>query len=348
MQDPIAAPRGFGSDNHSGVHPAVLTAIVRANVGHAPAYGQDAWCAAAQKIFAQHFGDPVHVFYVFSGTGANVTALRALTPAWGSVVCAQTAHINVDECAAPEAHAGMKLTAVPDDHGKVTVEALLSTIKRRGDQHYASPRVLSLTQPTELGTLYGRDELKALCDAAHAHDLKVHLDGARLVNAAAALGCSLKAITRDAGVDAVSFGGTKNGLLAGEAVLFFDPALAREFNYIRKQGMQLVSKARFVAAQFSALLSGDVWLNNANHANAMAKRLEGAIANLPGVSIAHPVQSNVVFARIPKAWVKPLRETSFFYVWDEHDCTVRLMTTWDTQPEDIDALAQAIAVQARS
>lgn len=346
MQDVHSATRGFGSDNHSGVHPEVLKAIAAANVGHAPAYGQDPWCERAHAVFERHFGAPVQVYYVFSGTGANVTALRALTPSYGSVVCAQTAHINVDECAAPETHAGCKLQTVPDDHGKVTVEALLSTIKRRGDQHFASPRLLSLTQPTELGTLYSRDELRALCDAAHANGMRVHVDGARLLNAAAALNCTLRELTRDVGVDAVSFGGTKNGMLMGEAVIFFDARLARDFNYIRKQGMQLVSKTRFVAAQFAALLDADLWLTNAVHANAMAHLLEDAVHDIPGVSIAHPVQTNVVFARIPKAWIKPLREATFFYVWDEQDCTVRWMTTFDTQPEDIDTLVRALREQA--
>jgi threonine aldolase len=344
MLSPSSSPRprrGFGSDNHSGVHPAILAAIVAANEGHAPAYQTDPHSAAADAIFARHLG-PVTVRYVFNGTGANVLALQAITPAYGAVLCADTAHIHVDECGAPERFIGCKLLAVRGIHGKLTPELLAPYLIRGGDQHFAAPRAVSIAQPTELGTVYTPAELQNLCEFAHAKGLRVHLDGARLVNAAAALDVPLRALTTDVGIDVLSFGGTKNGLLGGEAVIFFDPALARDFNYIRKQGMQLPSKTRFVAAQFEALLGGDLWRTNAIHANAMARRLADGVADVPSVKLLAPVETNALFAEIPKAWVKPLREQAFFYVWDERRTAVRWMTTFDTTPEDVDAFLAEI------
>ena len=332
---PTLVRRGFGSDNHSGVHPEVLAAIAAANVGHAPAYGTDSITAAAHALFRAHLGDDVETFFVFGGTGANVVALTCMVQPFEAVLCADTAHIQVDECGAPERFTGAKLLTVPSHHGKVHAEDLTRYLIRGGDQHYAQPKVLSISQPTELGTVYTLAQLTALRDFCRSHRLLLHIDGSRLVNAAVSLGVSLKDMVRAAGVDVLSFGGTKNGLLGGEAVVFFKrPA---NVAYIRKQAMQLPSKMRFTAAQFCAFLGTDLWQRNAAHANAMALYMAEGLANISNVQIVHPVQANAVFARLPQAWVKPLREQAFFYIWDESQCVARLMTTFDTTRDDIDA-----------
>ena len=339
-------PRGFASDNNSGAHPDVLAAIAAANDGHVVAYGDDDHTAAARELFRRHFGERAEPFLVFNGTAANVLALEALTRPYDAVICPETAHLNVDECGAPERIAGVKLIAVPTPDGKLSPELLAERITRIGDQHASQPRVVSISEATELGTLYTPEEIRALSDLGHERGLLLHVDGARLANAAAALDLPLRALTTDAGVDALSFGGTKNGLLAGDAVVFLDPERARDFLFLRKQSMQLASKMRFFAAQFQALLGGELWIQNAAHANAMARRLADAITAIGGVELAQPPQANGVFANLPTATIERLRESLPaalpFYVWDEAAGTIRLMCSWDTTPEDVDELAAAL------
>jgi len=337
--------RGFGSDNHAGVHPAVLAAIAEANVGHAHAYGDDPWTARAIEAVRSHVGADAQVAFVWNGTGANVTCLAALCRPWESVICAESAHINTDECAAPEHIANVKLVGVPTPDGKLTPELVEPALTGFGFEHHAQPRVISVSQATELGTLYAPDELRALADVAHGHGMFLHLDGARIANAAAGLGCSIAEISGRAGVDALSFGGTKNGLLAGEAVVLFGEAVTDELAFIRKQSAQLSSKMRFVAAQFAVAFEGDLWLECASHANAMAARLaEGASAK--GVRIVHPVRANEVFAELPDETIAPLAERFHFYTWQpgygRGTSLVRWVTSWDTAPEDVDALVAAL------
>ena len=329
----------LGSDNHSGVHPEIMDAILAVNRGHVPAYGIDPVSQQATEVFRRHFG-AVEVALVFNGTAANVLALRSMMPSHAAVLCCSTAHLHVDECAAPEFHVGCKVQAVPHVQGKITPQAIEAQMVRTGDQHYATPRVVSVTQATELGTVYTLEELRAIEATCRTHGLLLHMDGSRLLNAAAYLEVPLKELT--AGVDVLSFGGTKNGLMLGEAVVFFNSALARDFAYIRKQGMQLGSKLRFVAAQFIALLQGDLWLRNAQHAHAMACRLAAGAAAVPGVRITQPVQSNAVFAQFPRAWLKALRRQSFFYVWSEAPFEVRWMTSFDSTAAQIDAFVDAL------
>ena len=340
-----AAPggaRGFASDNYSGIHPEVLVAIAAANVGHEPAYGEDVYTARLQNVFRQHFGPHACTYPVFNGTGANVVALQAMTSRWASVVCTTTAHIHVDECGAPEKVGGLKLLPVSTPDGKLT-PALLD-IQARGfdDVHRAQPQVVSVTQTTELGTAYSVAELAAICDHAHGLGMRVHVDGSRIANAAASLGVALAAFTTDVGVDVLTFGGTKNGLMVGEVVVVLDPAAAPGIAYVRKHSMQLASKMRFVSAQFEVLLGTDLWLSSASHANAMARRLEAAVQGLTGLEVTVPVQANAVFAVLPKAVTARLQERFSFYVWDEVIGEVRWMTTFDTTEADVDAFARAI------
>ena len=340
-------PRGFASDNHAGVHPEVLEALAAANLGHAPAYGADPWTRSAEAAFRRHFGAEARAFCVFNGSGANVTAIDALTRPHEAVICTDVAHLHVDECGAPERVAGAKLLVVAGRDGKLSPPDVERWEARRGDEHQVQPRVVSITQSTELGTLYTVEETRAIADAAHALGMRVHLDGARLANAAAALDLPLAALTSEAGVDVVSFGGTKNGLLFGEAVVFCRPELAEGFAYTRKQLLQLASKMRFVSAQFEALLAGDLWLRGAGRANAMASRLAEAVDAIDGVEIVHPVEANAVFARLPRAAIEKLLVAAPgehpFYVWDHDRDVVRWMCAWDTEPDDVDAFAAAVA-----
>jgi threonine aldolase len=338
----VTAPRGFASDNAATIHPAVLEAIAGANVGHAFGYGHDGYTRGVEARFREHFGDAARAFLVWGGTAANVLSLRAVCRPWEAVICAQTAHMNVDECGAPEAIAGVKLLTAATEHGKLSPELVETLIVRLGDEHAVQPRVVSLSQSTELGTVYSPEELRALCELAHARGLVVHVDGARLCNAAAALSITLRGITTDVGVDVVSFGGTKNGLLGAEAVVFLTPGVEAGFAYLRKQSMQLASKMRFLAVQFDALLSGELWLRCARHANGMAARLAEAIGGVPGITITRPVQTNAVFAALPAAATASLQERFAFYVWDEQRGEVRWMCSWDTTEGDVDAFAAAI------
>ena len=334
--------RGFASDNWAGVHPEVLEAIAAANAGHAPAYGADDLTARATDRLRGMFGAHAHVALTFNGTGANVVGLQAATRPHHAVLCAEGAHIDVDECGAPERFTGCKLVALPAPHGKVAPQDVAARAAAgRGDEHRVQPRVLSLSQATELGTVYAADEVRALADVAHEAGLLVHMDGARLANAAASLGTPPRAFTGDAGVDVLTFGFTKNGALFGEAVVVLDEALAADLAFIRKQGMQLASKMRFAAAQVVALLDDDLWLRSARHANAMAARLADGLAAVAGVTIAHPVQANAVFAALPPAIVKPLQAVAPFYVWDEAATVARLMCAFDTTPDDVDAFVAA-------
>jgi threonine aldolase len=334
------AARGFASDNSATIHPDVLAAIARVNVGHTFGYGHDEYTLSVEARVASAFGPDASAFFVFNGTGANVLALRAACRRFEGVICAESAHLNVDECGAPEAMAGLKLLTVPGIDGKLTPELVESRIARVGDEHAVQPHLMSISQCTELGTLYTTAELGALVEVARAHHLLVHVDGARLSNAAAALGVSLSEAA--AGADVVSFGGTKNGLLGAEAVVLLNPSLAHDFLYIRKQSMQLASKMRFLAAQFDALLSDELWLRNAGHANAMAARLATELDGVDGVTITRPVQTNAVFAALPGEVIRSLQRDYPFYVWDESADEVRWMCSWDTTEEDVDGFAAAV------
>lgn len=336
--------RGFASDNASGAHPAVIAAIAEANSGHVHAYGDDPWTARARELMKEHFGPRAEAFFVFNGTGANVTSLQALMRTFEGVICPATAHINSDECGAPERFTGGKLLAVPTPDGKLTPALLEGAITGVGFEHASQPRVVSITQSTEYGTVYAPAELAAIVATARARGLKLHVDGARLANAAASLGCSLGEAC--AGADVVSFGGTKNGAMLAESVVFLDPALAEDFKYVRKQSAQLASKMRFVSAQFIALLEGDLWHANAVHANAMARLLAERAGAVPGVRITQRVEANEVFAVLPHEAIAPLQAEFDFYTWDEHADEVRWVTSWDTAEEDVERFAAALAREA--
>jgi threonine aldolase len=342
----MTVARGFGSDNHAGILPEVLAAIGAANEGHAESYGHDELTAGVAARFREVFGDAARTFFMFNGTGANVVALRALLRPWEGVVCAESAHLNTDEGGAPEALAGIKLLGVATPDGKLTPELVRPRLARFGDEHAIQPRVLTISQSTELGTVYSPDEMRALADLAHDQGLLLHVDGARLTNAAAALGVSLRALSTDVGVDALSFGGTKAGMLAGEAVILLRPGGAADaMPYLRKQSMQLASKMRFLAAQFEALLADELWRRAAGHANAMAARLAEGVGGLPGVTVTQPVQANAVFAILPPGVAESLRERWFFYTWDEATGEVRWMCAWDTTEEDVDAFVAAVGAE---
>ncbi|MEV8368734.1 low specificity L-threonine aldolase [Microbacterium sp. NPDC064584] len=343
------ALRGFASDNYSGIHPEVIQAIAAANDGHQVAYGEDAYTARLQEVFAGHFGDGVEAFPVFNGTGANVVGLQSMLPRWGAVIAASTAHINVDEGGAPERVAGIKLLTVPTDDGKLTPELIDREAWGWGDEHRAQPLVVSITQSTELGTLYSIDEIRAIADHTHALGMKLHLDGARISNAAASLGAPFRAFTRDVGVDVLSFGGTKNGAMLGEAIVVLDPDASAGLTFLRKLNMQLSSKMRFVSAQLIALLEGDLWLRNASHSNAMAARLRAGVeagladGSIRGVEFTQPTEANGVFATLPDGVADRLRESFRFYDWDASKNEVRWMCSFDTTEQDIDAFIAAIA-----
>jgi threonine aldolase len=332
----------FASDNAAGVHPAVMDALAAANRGHAIAYGDDPWTERLTTAMRDRFDAPVDVLPAWGGTGANVVALACLATASDAVLCAESAHIHVDEAGAPERMAGTKLLPIPTVDGKLRPEQLRPHLGWLGDEHHPQPKILSVSQVTELGTLYSPDELGALCDEAHRNGLLVHVDGARIANAVAALGNDLRGITIDAGVDVISFGGTKNGMMYGEAVVFCRPELAARARHVRKQLAQLPSKARFIAAQFLALLEDDLWLRLAGHANEMGARLADRVARLPGVDLARAQEVNSVFAIVPADVIRTLQQWCFFYIWDEHIGEVRWMTAWDTTPEDVDVFADGV------
>jgi threonine aldolase len=333
--------RSFASDNYAGVHPDVLAALAEVNADHAVSYGDDPWTEALRDRVRAEFGAEAEVHLVFNGTAANVLAVEALTRPWEAVICAAGSHLNTDECGAPE-RAGRKLLAVPAPDGRLAVPALEPLLVRIGDQHVIQPRVVSVTQSTELGTRYPLPALRELGDWAHAHGLLLHVDGARLFNAAAGLGVGLGELTAGVGADVVSLGATKNGAMGVEAAVFLRSGLAPGFPFLRKQSMQLASKMRFMAAQLLALLDGELWRANAAHANAMAQRLEAAVRDVGGVRVTQPVEANAVFAVLPPGVAEGLAREWPFYVWDESTGEVRWMCAWDTRAEDVDAFAAAV------
>lgn len=328
--------KAFASDNYSGVHPEIMEALVRANVDHMGSYGNDEITARTKKLFEKIFGDGIEVMFVYNGTGANVIGLSTLTRSFNAIICSDLAHINVDESTAPEKFLGCKLIDVPTADGKITPQQVEQKIIRVGDQHHPQANVISISQTTEYATVYTIEEIKALSAVARKHKLYLHMDGSRISNAAVSLGKDFKSFTRDAGVDVLSFGGTKNGMMFGEAVVIFNQELAKDVYYLRKQGMQLHSKMRFISAQFEGLLSNDLWKRNALHANTMAKKLEQGLRTIPGVTITQSVDANGVFAILPKEVTPALQEEIFFYVWNEQTNEVRLMCSFDTKEGEID------------
>ena len=345
LQKPLIS---FASDNNAAVHPNILSAINSVNQGHVISYGDDIFTQSAVKKFEEHFGKDVEVYFVFNGTAANVLGLSAMVEPFNSVICSEVAHIDKDECCAPERFIGCKLVTIPTKDGKIRVEQIKEHIHSLGNQHRAQPKVISITQATELGTVYKPDEIKVIADFAHKNQLFLHMDGARLSNAAASLNVKLKQITADVGVDVLSFGGTKNGMMFGEAVIFFKRKLPENFKYIRKQGMQLASKMRFISAQFEALLSNNLWLKNAKHANEMARLLARKIEEVPDTKITQEVEANAVFAIVPPKYVSLLRQKYFFYIWNREKSEVRWMASFDTTKEDVKKFVNVIEKTARS
>lgn len=342
-------PRSFASDNNAGVHPEILRAILEVNLGHCVGYGDDPFTESAVRRFKEHFGKDTEVFFVFNGTAANCLGLKALTSSYHAVICAENAHIYVDECGAPEKFTGCKLVPVATVNGKITIEAAEHAYHGVGDQHHVQPKVISITQATEVGTVYRPAEVKALAQWAHARGMYLHMDGARIANAAAGLGLTLRQATRDVGVDVLSFGATKNGALGVEAVVIFNKKLGQDFLYLRKQGMHLASKMRFLSIQLHALLSNDLWKRNAEHANQMAKLLEKELRKVRHVKVVYPVEANGVFAAVPKAAIRKLQKRYFFYVWDEQKSVVRWMCSFDTTEHDVREFVRFVAetVKAR-
>jgi threonine aldolase len=334
--------RGFASDNYAGVHPEILAALTLANGGHQVAYGDDAYTENLQRIIRGHFGQGAEAFPVFNGTGANVLALQAVTDRWGAVVCADTAHINSDEGGAPERMGGLKLLTVPTLDGKLTPELIDRQAWGWADEHRAMPQVVSITQSTELGTLYTPEEIRVICEHAHARNMRVHMDGSRIANAAAALDMPMHNFTSDVGVDILSLGGTKNGALLGEAVVVLNQDAVSHMKHLRKLSMQLHSKMRFVSVQLEALLAKDLWLRNARHANEMAQRLAEGARGVDGVRVLYPVQANAVFARLPHDVSERLQKRFRFYFWDEKAGDVRWMCSFDTTEADVDAFVTAL------
>lgn len=335
---------GFGSDNHSGVHPQILKAIGEVNYSHCPSYGTDSVSQQLDEKLKSLFGPNAEGFMVFNGTGANTLCLKALLQSWNSALVADISHLNMDECGAPEAIAGIKLIPVDTDkNGKLTVQALEKHLIRLGDQHFSQPGCISITQPSELGTVYSIDEMKQLAEFAKRHRLKLHMDGARLVNALHFLNITFRELLKAFPMDALSFGGTKNGLLGGELVLLWEDSLKKNFRYLRKQSLQLPSKTRFIAAQFLSWLDKNLYLEIAEHSHQMAKKLEAALQSFKEVEILYPVESNAVFIQFPKSWTQTLRSSSFFYIWDPETWSARLMTSFDTSDSDIENFCQTVS-----
>ena len=334
--------RGFASDNNAGVHPEILKAISSVNGGHAVGYGDDKYTAIAKEKFKEVFGRDTEVLFVYNGTGANVVSIQALVRPYNAVICSDVSHIYVDECGAPEKHSGAKLLPLKTQDGKLTTGLIRQHMHGFGFEHHSQPAMVSLTQATELGTVYTIDEIKEIADYVHENGLYLHMDGARIANAAVSLGCTLKEMTFDAGLDVVSFGGTKNGLMFGEAVVFANAKLAENVKYIRKQTTQLHSKMRYISAQFTALLSNELWKKNASHSNKMARMLAEKIAGIPELRITRNVEANGVFCIVPEKIIDPLREEFFFYMWDESRNEVRWMTSFDTTEDDVENFVKII------
>ena len=334
--------RGFGSDNHSGISPEIIEAIVSANRQHALAYGDDEWTARLETLFREVFGPTARVYLVFNGTGANVLNIDAACRSQHAVICTETAHINVDECGAPQRIVGCRLLTVPTPDGKLTPDLVRRHLHGFGFEHHSQPRAISITQSTELGTLYTLDEIRSLAQLAHSHGMYLHMDGARLANAAVAMGCSLRELTTDVGVDCLSFGGTKNGLLMGESAVLLNPELDVDIKYRRKQMGQLCSKMRFMAAQFEAYLTTGLWRRNAEHSNHAAQLLYNQLQTIEGVRVMYPVQVNSVFVQLPRAVWQALQQEYFFYDWDEDANVVRWMCSFDTTEDDINSFIASL------
>lgn len=334
--------RGFGSDNHSGISPEILQAIADANIDHALAYGDDEYTQRLTQLIRDTFGPKAMPYLVFNGTGANMLCIDAMCRSHEAVVCAETAHINVDECGAPQRIVGCRLLTVETPDGKLTPSLVRTRLHGFGFQHHSQPKAISITQPTELGTCYTLDELRELADLAHDYNMYLHIDGARLANAAAAMNCTMRALTTDIGADCVSLGGTKNGLLMGECAIILNPQLDNQLPYRRKQMAQLGSKMRFMAAQMDRYLQDDLWHRNALHSNAMAQQLYQAVRDLPGLKVVYPVDANSVFVQLPREVWQRLQQDYFFYEWDEAADIVRWMCSFDTTQEDIDRFVQRL------
>ncbi|HOW09725.1 MAG TPA: low specificity L-threonine aldolase [Bacteroidales bacterium] len=331
--------RGFASDNNAGVHPEILKEIESSNAGHALGYGSDSYTRTAEGLFREYLGFDTEVFFVFTGTAANVLGLSSILHSWNSVITAFTAHIEQDECGAPEKFTGCKVLTVDTPDGKINPGMLEKHVHGFGFEHHSQPKVISITQATEMGTVYTPDEIKKLASYAHERGMLLHMDGARIANAAVFLNLPFREFTTFAGVDVLSFGGTKNGMMFGEAICFLKPGLAEGFKYIRKQGMQLASKMRFISAQYIAYFRNDLWKRNAEHSNRMAQMLAERIDCIPGLKITQPVQSNGVFVVMPGEVAEKVSRAYFFYPWNEMISEYRLMTSWDTTPDDIDKFA---------
>src|SRR5229473_7505645 len=339
--------RSFASDNNAGIHPDIIKAIGAVNHGHVVGYGDDAYTQSAVKKFREHFGEDINVYFVFNGTAANVLGLKALTESYHAVICPEAAHIYTDECGAPEKFTGCKLIPIARRDGKLTVKSVEHAYHGIGDQHHVQPHVISITQATEMGTVYKPEEIEALARFAHERKMFLHMDGARISNAAASQRLTLRQATRDLGVDVLSFGGTKNGLMGVEAVVFFRPELAEDFSFVRKQGMQLASKMRYMSVQMEALLTDDLWRRNAEHANRMARLLEQDVKKIPRIKIVYPVEANGVFAQIPRDAIHKIQERYFFYVWNAEESVARWMCSFDTTEEDVREFTEFVKAVVR-
>jgi len=328
--------RGFASDNNAGIHPEILKEINSVNNGHVIGYGSDIYTEEAQKLFKEQFGSSTETFFVFTGTAANVLGLSGITRSWNSVITASTAHLEQDECGAPEKFTGCKVLVVDTPDGKINPELIEKHTHGFDFEHHSQPKVISITQSTEMGTVYAVAEIREIADFAHSKGMLLHMDGARIANAAVSLNLTFKAFTTDAGVDVLSFGGTKNGMMFGESICFLKPGLSADFKYIRKQGMQLASKMRFISAQYLAYFKNDLWKRCALNSNIMARMLAEKLKQIPEVKVTQEVQSNGVFVIMPAVVAEKIREQYFFYPWDEKRSEYRLMASWDTEEKDIE------------
>lgn len=344
----VQKTKAFASDNYAGVHQEIMDALIRANDGHASSYGADSFTKEATALFKNLFGQQTEVFFVYNGTGANVLALSASSKTFSSIICAESAHIYVDESTAPEKFTGCRLLPVSSSNGKITPEDVRGKVQRIGDQHHPQAAVISISQPTEYGTLYTTEEITELANTAHQLGMVLHMDGARISNAAVSLNAEFKTFTSEAGVDILSFGGTKNGMMVGEAILVLNPDLAKDMQFLRKQGMQLHSKMRFIAVQFTALLTNDLWYRSAAHANKMALRLSEKLAKISGFSLTQKTEVNGIFAVVPPAVIPEIQQHSFFYIWNEKTSEIRLMCSWDTTEEDVDSFVEVVSNALRN
>jgi len=334
--------RGFGSDNNAGIHPEILKEISSSNSGHVIGYGSDVYTEQAMELFREHFGPSTETYFVFTGTAANVLGLSGILRSWNSIITASTAHIEGDECGAPEKFIGCKVLVVDTPDGKITTDLIERHMHGIDFEHHSQPKAISITQCTEMGTVYNPGEIRDIATYAHARGMLLHMDGARIVNAAVSLNLPFKAFTTDAGVDILSFGGTKNGMMCGESICFLKPGLTTDFKYIRKQGMQLASKMRFISSQYIAYFCNDLWKVNASNSNAMAALLAGKLKQINGIKITQEVQSNGIFVIIPSGVAEKIREHYFFYPWDEKRSEWRLMCSWDTKEEDIEDFVELL------